>query len=210
MIFVFQHGTGRGARTHASEGGAQVCVKGLRWGAGRSGHITLLTTRFSTQMDTHTKCDPFAVVKLGNVSRKTKVVKKTYNPEWGETFRLSYNESSPPPSELEVEIFDWDKVGGSEFVGRLVLPLGDLGADEDVQGWFDLQGNDGWVVRGHDRNISAVQISVLLQAGLPQVAWWESKPEWILTTARVGMGLWALLGAFIWLRERNLSKQKQS
>ena len=35
---------------------------------------------------------------------RTKVVKKTYTPEWGETFRLSYNESAPPPVELEVPV----------------------------------------------------------------------------------------------------------
>ena len=72
---------------------------------------------------------------------RTKVVKKTYSPEWRETFRLSYNESGPPPAEVEVDVYDWDAVGsGREFVGRVVISLGELTTDGDVQGWYDLQG----------------------------------------------------------------------
>ncbi len=133
---------------------------------------------------------------------RTKVVKKTYNPEWHETFRLSYNESGPPPAELEIDIYDWDAVGsGREFVGRVVISLGELTTEGDVQGWYDLQGADGGLVRGHDRNSSAVQLSVSLQAGLPQVPWWEARPAWILFAVRCAMAAWGLLGAAVWLRE---------
>jgi hypothetical protein len=144
--------------------------------------------------------DPVSSVGVG-VGR-TKVVKKTYNPEWHESFRLSYNESGPPPTELEVDIYDWDAVGsGREFVGRVVIALGELTTEGDVQGWYDLQGADGGLVRGHDRNSSAVQLSVSLQAGLPQEPWWETRPAWILFAVRCAMAAWGLLGAAIWLRE---------
>ena len=39
------------------------------------------------------------------------MVKKTYTPEWGETFRLSYNESAPPPVELEVLVMTHPMMG---------------------------------------------------------------------------------------------------
>jgi hypothetical protein len=127
------------------------------------------------------------------------------------SFRLSYNESDPPPTELEVDIYDWDAVGsGREFVGRVVIALGELTGEGDVQGWYDLQGADGGLVRGHDRNSSAVQLSVSLQAGLPQVPWWEARPAWILFAVRCAMAAWGLLGAAVWLRESRTSPARDN
>ena len=67
------------------------------------------------------------------------------------------------------------------------------------------QGADGSLVRGHDRNTSAVHLSVTMRAGPPYVPWWEARPDWILYAARAAIAAWGLLGAAIWLREARAS-----
>ena len=53
-----------------------------------------------------------------------------------------------------------------------------------------------------------MQLSVSLQAGLPQVPWWEARPAWILFAVRGALAAWGLLGAAIWLRESRTSSTR--
>lgn len=163
--------------------------------------ITIVEAKHLPKMDVHTKCDPFAVLTLGTLTRKTKVVKKTYAPEWAETFVLTYNQSEgPPPAELEVELFDWDKIGGQEFIGRVTISLADLLNDE-MQGWVDLQGKDGALVKGYDKNVSAVNLQVSFTEGLPYIPFWEpfleEKPQWALDIVRSFIGVWCFIGFLV-------------
>lgn len=165
--------------------------------------VTIEAAKHLPKMDKHTKCDPFAVLTLGDSTKKTKVIKKTYSPEWEETFVLTYNHSdgqTPPPTELEIEFFDWDAIGNNnaEFFGKLTISLVDI-VGEELQGWMDLQNKDGALVRGHDRNISAADIKVTFKEGLPYIPFWEpileEKPDWVLDAVRTFMVIWLVLGA---------------
>ncbi len=163
--------------------------------------VTIVEAKHLPKMDTHTMCDPFAVITLGSATRKTKVIKKTYSPEWSETFVITYNESQgPPPTELDIEFFDWDKIGGGEFIGKITISLSDLLAEES-QGWMDLQGKDGALVKGYDKNISAAHVHVVFTEGLPYVPFWEpileEKPQWAIDAARSFMAGWLVLGALL-------------
>ncbi len=141
---------------------------------------------------------------------RTKVEKKTYAPDWSETFLMSYSPPDPPPLALEVEVYDRDAVGsGREFIGRLVVSLGDL-VEEEVQGWFDLQASDGWPVRGHDKNSSAIHLVLRLDPGIPEPSWWDTRPDWLLAAVRVAAAAWGLLGAGIWIREGRLAAAEKA
>ncbi|KAJ8967782.1 hypothetical protein NQ317_005559, partial [Molorchus minor] len=75
--------------------------------------------------------DPFARIVAGEFSKTTQVIDETLSPTWDELLIfdeiLIYGESEdikrePPP--IVIEIFDQDKVGKSEFIGRtLAKPI---------------------------------------------------------------------------------------
>ena len=125
--------------------------------------ITLVEAKHLPKMDTHTKCDPFVVVTLGNQTKKGKVVKKTYNPTWEQSMTLSYSEAHDTPQTVMFEVYDWDKVSPKgepgQFIGQVEFNLGDLMVD-GVGGMTDLRARDGALVRGHDKNISAIYLEV--------------------------------------------------
>ena len=52
------------------------------------------------------------------------------------------------------------QVGDGEYIGHVELNLGDLMA-EGVGGMLDLRARDGALVRGHDKNISAIYLEVV-------------------------------------------------
>jgi hypothetical protein len=168
--------------------------------------ITIVEAKHLPKMDTHTLCDPFAVITLGSTTRKTKVIRKTYSPEWSETFVITYNDTQgPPPTELDIEFFDWDKIGGQEFIGKVTVSLSDV-LTEELQGWMDLQGKDGALVKGFDKNVSAAHIHVVFTEGLPYVPFWEplleEKPQWAIDAVRTFMMIWLAIGAVVFFALR--------
>eukprot|EP00736_Rhodelphis_marinus_P012510 Rmarinus@m.12382 len=83
-------------------------------------------------MDPNDLADPYCVVKvkpakssLGSKKIKTKTCKETRDPEWNEEFRLQVHEGA---KELQLEVYDWDRVGMDELVGIVVLPFSTLNA----------------------------------------------------------------------------------
>ena len=120
--------------------------------------VTVVEAKHLPKMDKHTKCDPFVTMLLGNTTKRTRVVKKTYRPNWEETFVFSYNETSERPTDILFEVWDWDRVG-KEFIGRVELSLYDL-LDDEISGWVDIHAGDGALVRGHDKNVSSIHLQV--------------------------------------------------
>lgn len=103
--------------------------------------------------------DPFASVIAGEFTKTTQVIDETLSPTWDEllTFEeiLIYGTSEEiqrDPPAIIIEIFDQDKVGKSEFIGRAVAkPHVKLREDSYVKPrfppsleWFD-------ITRGIDR-----------------------------------------------------------
>jgi len=162
--------------------------------------ISVVEAKYLPKMDKHTKCDPFAVITLGKSHKRTKTVKKTYAPEWGESFTLTYNESDATPSEVLIELWDEDVAKTKEYIGHVEISLAELMSD-DFQGWLDLQGHDGALVRGFGKNISMVNLQVKFSDQLPYIPFWEpilaERPEWVLQTARGIMGVWTVLGILV-------------
>ena len=80
--------------------------------------ITLVEAKHLPKMDLHTKCDPFVIVKLGDTSKKSKVIKKTYNPKWDQSFVLTYNETQTTPTNLIVISHGRDSNHDTDFTHR--------------------------------------------------------------------------------------------
>ncbi|KAK0591972.1 hypothetical protein LWI29_011078 [Acer saccharum] len=68
--------------------------------------------------------DPYVKLNLTGESlpgKKTTIKKKTLNPEWNENFKFVVREHQSQA--LQIQVFDWDKVGGDDRLGMQLVPL---------------------------------------------------------------------------------------
>lgn len=76
------------------------------------------------KMDILGKSDPYVKLKLTEdrlQSRKTTVKMSNLNPEWNEVFTFAVKD--PNSQVLELQAYDWDKVGTHDKLGMQILPL---------------------------------------------------------------------------------------
>ncbi|XP_030832834.1 multiple C2 and transmembrane domain-containing protein 1 isoform X2 [Strongylocentrotus purpuratus] len=66
------------------------------------------------------KSDPFCVLELVNARLQTQTVYKTLHPEWGKVFTFQIKDIH---SVLEVTVYDEDKHGSPEFLGKVAIPI---------------------------------------------------------------------------------------
>ena len=68
------------------------------------------------------KSDPFAVVRVGRKRiGRTRTIMDDLNPEWIETFQSVLPLSAPHPTDVSVEIWDWDAIGADDFLGEIEM-----------------------------------------------------------------------------------------
>jgi Ca2+-dependent lipid-binding protein len=72
------------------------------------------------------KADPYVKIQLVNtmLSKTTRAKMNTLNPEWNQTFKLPVQDLKS--QSLELQVFDWEKVGAHDKMGMQVVPLKDL------------------------------------------------------------------------------------
>lgn len=90
-------------------------------------HVTLVGARGLVGADFNGKSDPYAVLTLGEVEKRTPTVYKTLNPEWNGEFVFPVLDISDI---LYIKIYDEDRFNSPEFLGMLAVPLLRL-RDED-------------------------------------------------------------------------------
>uniref|UniRef100_A0A672ICW4 Extended synaptotagmin-3-like n=1 Tax=Salarias fasciatus TaxID=181472 RepID=A0A672ICW4_SALFA len=85
------------------------------------------------------KSDPYATLRVGNRSVKSKTIKENLHPKWGEVYEFVVHEA--PGQELEVELFDED-TDKDDFIGRSVfnLDFGEVKREKEMDQWFPLEG----------------------------------------------------------------------
>ncbi|KAK2564508.1 Multiple C2 and transmembrane domain-containing protein 1 [Acropora cervicornis] len=64
--------------------------------------------------------DPFAVIELNNQRLSTPTLYKTLNPAWDKVYEMTVFDIHDV---LDITVFDEDKRGAPEFLGRVVIPL---------------------------------------------------------------------------------------
>ncbi|XP_067891245.1 extended synaptotagmin-3-like [Heterodontus francisci] len=81
------------------------------------------------------KSDPYALIRVGTQTFRSKTIKGNLNPEWYEIYEAVVHEA--PGQDLEVELFDEDP-DKDDFLGSLVIDLGEVMKDRVVDEWFPL------------------------------------------------------------------------
>ena len=87
-------------------------------------HLDVLGARNLPKSDLIGKSDPYAEIALGDQVYRTPTVKNSQNPEWnyGADFELDGSQ----PTDVELDIFDQDKLGKDKPLGSALLPVSDL------------------------------------------------------------------------------------
>ena len=83
--------------------------------------------------------DPYVKLQLGKQRSKTKVVKKSLNPSWGEEFSFRVEDLN---EELLVSVLDEDKYFSDDFVGQVKVPVSRIFDAESKSletAWYPLQ-----------------------------------------------------------------------
>ncbi|CAH9077233.1 unnamed protein product [Cuscuta europaea] len=102
-------------------------------------HVKVVRAAKLLKMDLLGLSDPYVKLFLTGDScpaKKTSIKKKTLNPEWNETFKLSVKD--PQSQLLYLDVVDWDKVGGHDKLGKQVYPLKKLQPNETMEVTLDL------------------------------------------------------------------------
>eukprot|EP00005_Dracoamoeba_jomungandri_P008351 CAMPEP_0174278040 /NCGR_PEP_ID=MMETSP0439-20130205/61258_1 /TAXON_ID=0 /ORGANISM="Stereomyxa ramosa, Strain Chinc5" /LENGTH=523 /DNA_ID=CAMNT_0015370411 /DNA_START=462 /DNA_END=2030 /DNA_ORIENTATION=- len=69
--------------------------------------------------------DPFALIRFQGRKKRTSVVWKNLNPVWDELFTFNYHEKKSP--KLAISVWDREKVGHDDKIGRVVINLNSIG-----------------------------------------------------------------------------------
>ena len=112
----------------AAEGAAEDA------GGAASGLLTVrvVAARSLKKMDMVGGADPFVLIKCGELEQKSKIIKKNRNPTWDASFEF------PSPgtfATLEVQVYDWDRLGKNDSMGVVKLPVAEM---DGVLKWHTL------------------------------------------------------------------------
>merc|ERR1719394_2293503 len=102
--------------------------------------ITVVKARGLDKADLVGKSDPYTVLTLGRQQKKSPVIKNTLEPQWD--FTTQFKVPDGKNDEIDLEVFDSDKIGKDKSLGSLKLPLVDVLAMDGQEGrWFPLDGS---------------------------------------------------------------------
>eukprot|EP00741_Cyanophora_paradoxa_P007110 tig00001093_g6881.t1 len=104
--------------------------------------IRMLEARGLKDADTFGKSDPYAIVKLGAKTKRTKTVKGNTNPVWNEEFQIDFKEGVDE-TEMLVQIWDEDRWMTDDLLGQFRIPVQTLLTGAPIQRWFPLTALDG-------------------------------------------------------------------
>ena len=105
--------------------------------------VTVVGAKDLLAADRSGTSDPFVRLHVGNAVKealKTKVLKKTLNPEWNQTFNLRIDSYKRRES-LQIECFDYDLVGSNDSLGKANIGLGQLVPEHEYTQWCKLESN---------------------------------------------------------------------
>jgi len=99
--------------------------------------IEVIEARNLAPKDTNGTSDPYVTIKFGKKRYKTKVVKRTLNPHWGESFTIPIVYGSD--GILRIILKDWNAIGGPDFLGQITIPIVVLPKTEEYDRWYILK-----------------------------------------------------------------------
>ncbi|XP_071789883.1 rasGAP-activating-like protein 1 isoform X1 [Asterias amurensis] len=99
--------------------------------------IQLLEARDLAVKDKTGSSDPFARLTFAEQKFDTRTIKKTRFPKWQETFTLTLPESTEGEI-VDITVWDWDRVGNDDFMGRASVNVSELTAGKTIRQWLRL------------------------------------------------------------------------
>ncbi|PON67978.1 Synaptotagmin-like mitochondrial-lipid-binding domain containing protein [Trema orientale] len=87
-------------------------------------HVKVVRALKLLKMDILGTSDPYVKLSFSGERlppKRTTIKMKNLNPEWNEKFRLIVKD--PQLQALELQVYDWDKVGGHDRLGMQLVPL---------------------------------------------------------------------------------------
>eukprot|EP01097_Dermamoeba_algensis_P003573 TRINITY_DN246_c0_g1_i1.p1 TRINITY_DN246_c0_g1~~TRINITY_DN246_c0_g1_i1.p1 ORF type:complete len:340 (-),score=73.26 TRINITY_DN246_c0_g1_i1:879-1898(-) len=97
--------------------------------------VSVIEARDLLSKDSNGLSDPYCVITCGKKKQKTKVIEKTLNPKWGQTFVLDISTTT----NIYFELYDKDRLTKDEFLGLVVVELKGLKFDTPTPTWYKLQ-----------------------------------------------------------------------
>ncbi|CAN7069732.1 unnamed protein product [Brassica rapa subsp. trilocularis] len=110
-------------------------------------HVNIIRARNLLKKDLLGTSDPYVKLSLTGEklpAKKTTIKKRNLNPEWNEHFKLIVKD--PTSQVLQLEVFDWDKVGGHDRLGMQMIPLKKINPGEKKVFNLDLIKNSNIVM----------------------------------------------------------------
>ncbi|CEP02864.1 hypothetical protein PBRA_002831 [Plasmodiophora brassicae] len=104
--------------------------------------IGILSAKNCLAMDNGVSSDPYCKLSYAETGFQTKVIKKTLNPDWDETFEFDYQ--SLPSTQgyvVRIAVFDQDQTSEDDFMGECVVAVDDyidLPVKQQIQEWHSL------------------------------------------------------------------------
>eukprot|EP01114_Cavostelium_apophysatum_P020374 TRINITY_DN6807_c0_g1_i2.p1 TRINITY_DN6807_c0_g1~~TRINITY_DN6807_c0_g1_i2.p1 ORF type:complete len:695 (+),score=200.18 TRINITY_DN6807_c0_g1_i2:258-2342(+) len=100
--------------------------------------------------------DPYVIVTLGGKKKKTKVKKKTLNPQWNEAIIFDIDPNTLE-DEIVIQVFDYDRFSSDDKLGSLKIPItAEIKSGRTVSQWYTLS----------DTTSGAINISIQMQTRL--------------------------------------------
>ncbi|OWA51217.1 Multiple C2 and transmembrane domain-containing protein 1 [Hypsibius exemplaris] len=99
--------------------------------------IHLFEAKDLAPMDRNGFSDPFVKFRLGGEKFRSRVIKKTLNPQWMEQFDIFFYDYDS--KRLEISLWDWDRTMKNELIGRVDLDLTPYEQGKTYDLWLDVK-----------------------------------------------------------------------
>ncbi|KAL3646780.1 hypothetical protein CASFOL_009324 [Castilleja foliolosa] len=102
-------------------------------------HVKVVRAKKLLDMDFLSTSDPYVKLSLTGerLSKKTTIKMNNLNPEWNENFKMIVKE--PETQVLQLQLYDWEKVGAHDYLGMQIVPLNILVPYEKKEFNLDLR-----------------------------------------------------------------------
>lgn len=151
---TFFGGSRKSASSRAASPGPEAAGRKDSGGAGGTAPTTLATTimrgRNLLAADWNGKSDPYCQLTLSArrfsdgkntvTTVRTTVKPETLEPEWMETFFFDLHRGFSYM--LEIRVYDKDRIGRPDFLGKISVAIGELNQEGTLQQWYRLQDVD--------------------------------------------------------------------
>eukprot|EP00455_Lapot_gusevi_P051406 TRINITY_DN7650_c0_g1_i2.p1 TRINITY_DN7650_c0_g1~~TRINITY_DN7650_c0_g1_i2.p1 ORF type:complete len:636 (-),score=195.09 TRINITY_DN7650_c0_g1_i2:4-1911(-) len=107
-------------------------------------HVQVVEAKNLEAKDVTGTSDPYCTLKVGKngiQKHKTKTILKTKNPVWNEPFTFGVS-AEDLKHDLVIKIYDEDRFR-DELIGRVLIPLGQLTAQNEIASWFTITDDAG-------------------------------------------------------------------